>query len=328
MSNTRSTSLRPSVPFLALLVVACMIVVAPASAAWKTHRAPAAERAALALRATNGQAVEAKRTAGRIDRQLQDLRREQTRLTLVEQAARAKLSAAAPATGDRATALLLVVTRERRALERTRRQLRADLAASRAQVAKAQARRAVVLGGLSLVQRQRVLRADRTRQRQARARRATAHERTLLTPVALAPEGAPGANGVALAARLAAPPRAAAAPGLGAIAAAYALTQLGVPYRAAGYSPTMGFDCSGLLYWAFAQAGAEIPRSSGDIWRAGRRVTRAAAQPGDLVSFHGQGHIGLYLGEGLYVHSTKAGDVVRVHAIADRSDLDGFVRLG
>jgi cell wall-associated NlpC family hydrolase len=90
----------------------------------------------------------------------------------------------------------------------------------------------------------------------------------------------------------------------------------------------MGFDCSGLLYWAFAQAGAEIPRSSGDIWRAGRRVTRAAAQPGDLVSFHGQGHIGLYLGEGLYVHSTKAGDVVRVHAIADRSDLDGFVRLG
>jgi cell wall-associated NlpC family hydrolase len=115
---------------------------------------------------------------------------------------------------------------------------------------------------------------------------------------------------------------------LGAIAAAYALTQLGVPYRAAGYSPTMGFDCSGLLYWAFAQAGAEIPRSSGDIWRAGRRVTRAAAQPGDLVSFHGQGHIGLYLGEGLYVHSTKAGDVVRVHAIADRSDLDGFVRLG
>jgi cell wall-associated NlpC family hydrolase len=305
-----------------------MIVVAPASAAWKTHRAPAAERAALALRATSGQAVEAKRTAGRIDRQLQDLRREQTRLTIVERAARAKLSAAAPATGDRATALLLVVTRERRALERTRRQLRADLAASRAQVAKAQARRAVVLGGLSLVQRQRVLRADRTRQRQARARRATAHERTLLTPVALAPEGAPGANGVALAARLAAPPRAAAAPGLGAIAAAYALTQLGVPYRAAGYSPTMGFDCSGLLYWAFAQAGAEIPRSSGDIWRAGRRVTRAAAQPGDLVSFHGQGHIGLYLGEGLYVHSTKAGDVVRVHAIADRSDLDGFVRLG
>jgi len=328
MSNTRSTSLRPSVPLLALLVVACMIVVAPASAAWKTHRAPAAERAALALRATSGQAVEAKRTAGRIDRQLQDLRREQTRLTIVERAARAELVAAAPATGDRATALLLVVTRERRALERTRRQLRADLAVSRAEAAKAQARRAVVLGGLSLVQRQRVLRADRTRQRQARARRATAHERTLLTPVALAPEGAPGANGVALAARLAAPPRAAAAPGLGAIAAAYALTQLGVPYRAAGYSPTMGFDCSGLLYWAFAQAGAEIPRSSGDIWRAGRRVTRAAAQPGDLVSFHEQGHIGLYLGEGLYVHSTKAGDVVRVHAIADRSDLDGFVRLG
>ena len=54
----------------------------------------------------------------------------------------------------------------------------------------------------------------------------------------------------------------------------------------------------------------------------------AALQPGDLVSFHGQGHVGLYLGEGLYVHSTKAGDVVRVHAIADRSDLDGFVRLG
>ena len=141
MSNTRSTSLRPSVSLLALLVVACMIVVTPASAAWKTHRAPAAERAALALRATNGQAVEAKRTAGRIDRQLQDLRREQTRLTLLEQAARAELSAAAPAAGGRATALLVVVARERRVLERTRRQLRADLAVSRAEAAKAQARR-------------------------------------------------------------------------------------------------------------------------------------------------------------------------------------------
>ena len=99
-------------------------------------------------------------------------------------------------------------------------------------------------------------------------------------------------------------------------------------YTPGGFSPTTGFDCSGLVYWAFAQAGLPIPRSSWQIWDAGRRVSRADAQPGDIVSFHGQGHVGIYLGDGLYVHSTKSGDVVRVHALADRSDLDGIVRLG
>jgi cell wall-associated NlpC family hydrolase len=150
----------------------------------------------------------------------------------------------------------------------------------------------------------------------------------LLAPVQLEAPTASGDNGADFARQLDGAPATPDASGPGAIAAAFALTQLGTPYRAAGYSPATGFDCSGLLYWAFAQAGQSIPRSSWQIWDAGHRVTRAAAQPGDLVSFHGQGHIGIYLGDGLYVHSTKAGDVVRVHAIADRSDLDGFVRLG
>ena len=110
------------------------------------------------------------------------------------------------------------------------------------------------------------------------------------------------------------------------LALAYALTQVGTPYRTAGESPG-GFDCSGLLWWAFGQAGLEIPRSSGDIYDDALRIPRRAAAPGDIVSFHGEGHVGLYLGGGLYVHSTRSGDVVRVSPLSDRTDLDGFVRI-
>ena len=328
MSNTRSPQLRPVVSLLALLVVALMIIAAPASAGWKTHRAPAFKRAVIAVHATDAQAIAAHRQLVRAQSRLQAATQQLGEVSRLEDVVRGSLKAA-PATGvGGAATTLLAVTKNRVGLERTITGLREDVAYTTTLVAKAQQRRAVVLGGLSLKMRQRVLRADRTRQKHARARRADAQERVLLTPVPLEAPTASGDNGADLARQLEGSPVAPDASGPGAIAAAYALTQLGTPYRAAGYSPSSGFDCSGLLYWAFAQAGQSIPRSSWQIWDAGRRVSRAAAQPGDLVSFHGQGHIGIYLGDGLYVHSTKAGDVVRVHALADRSDLDGFVRLG
>ena len=305
-----------------------MIVVAPASAGWKTHRAPAFERAVIAVRATDAQTIEARRTLAGAQRRLDAAAVRLEELRQIEAAVR-RAVAVNPLDGTTGVAAsLLDVTRDRIGVERSVVSLREDMAYSRTLIAKAQQRRAVILGGLSLQMRQRVLRADRVRQRQAQARRAAARERVLLEPVALEAPTASGDNGVDLARQLEGTARAPESSGPGAIAAAFALTQLGTPYRAGGYSPQDGFDCSGLLYWSFAQAGLSIPRSSWQIWDAGRRVTRAAAQPGDLVSFHGQGHIGIYLGDGLYVHSTKAGDVVRVHAIADRTDLDGFVRLG
>lgn len=305
-----------------------MIVVAPASAGWKTHRAPAFERAVIAVHATDAQAIAARRQQNAAQARLRGVEQRVTALRQEERAVRASLRTSPAAGVSGAATTLLAVTRERVHSERSRLALQDDIAYARTLLVRAQQRRAVVLGGLSLEMRQRVLRADRTRQRLARARRAAAREQVLLAPVELSAPTAAGGNGRDLARELdgaAAPP---AASGPGAIAAAYALTQLGARYSAGGYSPRSGFDCSGLIYWAFAQAGHDVPRSSWQIWDAGRRLARSAAQPGDIVSFHGQGHVGIYVGDGLYVHSTKAGDVVRVHAIADRSDLDGFVRLG
>lgn len=305
-----------------------MIVVAPASAGWKTHRAPAFERAVIAVHATDAQAIAARRQQNAAQARLRGVEQRVATLRQMERAVRASLRTSPVAGIGGAATTLLTVTRERVHAERSRLALLDDITYSRTLLVKAQQRRAVVLGGLSLEMRQRVLRADRARQRQARARRAASREQVLLAPVELTAPAAVGDNGTDLARQLdgAAAPLPASGPG--AIAAAYALTQLGTPYRAAGYSPEQGFDCSGLIYWAFAQAGHDVPRSSWQIWDAGRRIARSAAQPGDIVSFHGQGHVGIYVGDGLYVHSTKAGDVVRVHAIADRSDLDGFVRLG
>jgi cell wall-associated NlpC family hydrolase len=328
MSNTRSSQLRPSVSLLALLVVALMIVAAPASAGWKKHRAPAIEPAVIALQGTNRQAIEAARLERELQQRLRTVRTERGQAVTAERAARAEVVATGPGLAADAAERLVAATRARIALQRTERAVRADLAHARTLAAKAEARRAVVLGRLSSEERRLVLRLDRKRQLQARARRAIVRQRTLLAAPDLQPAVAAGVPASALAERLAAPPAPAPASAVGAIAAAYAVTQLGAPYRTAGYSPQTGFDCSGLLYWAFAQAGLDVPRSSWQIWAAGRRVTRAAAQPGDLVSFHGQGHIGFYLGRGLYVHSTRSGDVVSVHAIADRTDLDGFVRVG
>jgi cell wall-associated NlpC family hydrolase len=53
-----------------------------------------------------------------------------------------------------------------------------------------------------------------------------------------------------------------------------------------------------------------------------------ALEPGDIVSFHGSGHAGIYIGGGQYVHAPQTGDVVKVSSLADRSDIDGAVRVG
>ena len=306
-----------------------MIVAAPASAGWKPHRAPQFQRAVIAVHATDAQAIAAQHQLVGAQRRLATAQRRLDLLATQERAVRHSLTATtAVGIGAADATALLQATRDRVELQHAIAALREDVAYTRTLRGKARQRRAVVLAGLSLDMRARVLRADRVRQLRARARRAASPTAPLLAPVALQPPAATGDNGADLAQQLDGTASAPAASGPGAIAAAYALTQLGVAYRAGGMSPHSGFDCSGLVYWAFAQAGLPVPRSSWQIWDAGRRVSRADAQPGDIVSFHGQGHVGIYLGHGLYVHSTKSGDVVRVHALADRSDLDGFVRLG
>jgi peptidoglycan DL-endopeptidase CwlO len=99
---------------------------------------------------------------------------------------------------------------------------------------------------------------------------------------------------------------------LGQRAAALAIGEVGVPYRWGGISPTGGFDCSGLVYWAYGRLGVAVPHSSYALYAVGRRVDRSRMRPGDLLFFSGLGHVGIYIGRGRMVHAPHTGTRVQV----------------
>jgi cell wall-associated NlpC family hydrolase len=101
-------------------------------------------------------------------------------------------------------------------------------------------------------------------------------------------------------------------PTLGQRAARVALEAVGVPYAWGGSSPASGFDCSGLVRWAYRRLGVDLPHSSYALYDRGRRVARSRMKPGDLVFFSGLGHVGLYLGRGRMVHAPQSGRNVEV----------------
>ena len=101
-------------------------------------------------------------------------------------------------------------------------------------------------------------------------------------------------------------------PTVGERAAAIAVREVGVPYRWGGSSPAGGFDCSGLVYWAYGQLGIELPHSSYALYDQGRRVARSRMKPGDLLFFSGLGHVGIYIGRGRMVHAPHTGTRVQV----------------
>ena len=99
-----------------------------------------------------------------------------------------------------------------------------------------------------------------------------------------------------------------------------AFTLLGTPYRWGGNSPDRGFDCSGLVGYVYRTAlGIDLPRISRDQARAGERVAdRAAMAAGDLVFFGRRGrvdHVGIYIGEGKFVHAPSRGKDVMVSSL-------------
>lgn len=97
--------------------------------------------------------------------------------------------------------------------------------------------------------------------------------------------------------------------------AALALSMVGVPYRYGGSDPSTGFDCSGLVHYAFTSNGYDVPRTSQAQFEAARKITLAEAAEGDLLFFRDQeklSHVGIYLGDGQFVHAPSSGDTVRV----------------
>jgi cell wall-associated NlpC family hydrolase len=99
-------------------------------------------------------------------------------------------------------------------------------------------------------------------------------------------------------------------------AARLALGEVGVPYRWGGESPETGFDCSGLVRWAYLRVGVDLPHNSYALYGQGRRVSEARMAPGDILFFEGLGHVGLYLGRGRMVHAPETGRNVEVVRLA------------
>jgi len=112
------------------------------------------------------------------------------------------------------------------------------------------------------------------------------------------------------------------------VAVEAALAQLGKPYQWGATGPN-SFDCSGLMVYAWRQAGVTLPRTSASQFANLRSVSRSELQPGDLV-FAGSPrvhHVGMYIGSGQIVHSPRAGKPVETRSM-ERSDIRGFGRPG
>ena len=101
-------------------------------------------------------------------------------------------------------------------------------------------------------------------------------------------------------------------PRTGEKAASIALQQVGVPYRYGGANPT-GFDCSGLVQYAYGRAGEQVPRTTGQLWNSAETVENAQLLSGDLLFFRIDGkmqHVGIYIGGGEFVHAPSSGKKV------------------
>jgi cell wall-associated NlpC family hydrolase len=96
-----------------------------------------------------------------------------------------------------------------------------------------------------------------------------------------------------------------------------ALSLVGTPYRYGGNTPDTGFDCSGLVTYVYREVlDIRLPRTSRELAAIqGPRITPAQLTSGDLVFFGNRGnvtHVGIYVGEGRFVHAPNTGGTVRL----------------
>jgi len=115
--------------------------------------------------------------------------------------------------------------------------------------------------------------------------------------------------------------------GAAGIAVKTACAQIGKPYVWGAAGPN-SFDCSGLTQFSWAKAGVSLTHFTGAQWNQGTSVSRANARPGDLVFFYSDlHHVGMYVGNGLMVHASRAGKPVQMARI-DNMPIAGFKRVG
>jgi len=115
-----------------------------------------------------------------------------------------------------------------------------------------------------------------------------------------------------------------------------AMRYLGVPYHWAGAGPgecpsgehRICFDCSGLTMYVYKLFGITLPHNAAMQFNQGIKITLQQARAGDLVYFgmppH---HVGMYLGNDMFIHAPQTGDVVKVSRLSSRSDLSGITRF-
>ncbi len=113
-------------------------------------------------------------------------------------------------------------------------------------------------------------------------------------------------------------------------AAAVAMQQVGVPYRYGGSTP-QGFDCSGLIYYAYSRAGKNVPRTTGSLWSGIQPVANNSLQVGDVLFFRIEGkmsHVGMYIGDNQFVHAPSSGKFVTVGSLQSDFYRKAFLRAG
>jgi peptidoglycan DL-endopeptidase CwlO len=101
-------------------------------------------------------------------------------------------------------------------------------------------------------------------------------------------------------------------------AVAFAYKQIGCPYVYGGTGPcTDGFDCSGLVQAAWAAAGVSIPRDTYEQWSALQHVPLSDLEPGDLIYFAGESHVGMYVGGGYIIDAPQTGEDVEKVSLSE-----------
>lgn len=110
-----------------------------------------------------------------------------------------------------------------------------------------------------------------------------------------------------------------------------AQTMLGSPYKYGGASPN-GFDCSGLVFYTHGKLGIITPRTSLQQFKTAKEITSKQLRSGDLVFFklnqNNVSHVGIYIGQGRFIHAPKSGKHVSVNYLRDEFWQPRFVSAG